>query len=69
MPNFFEPQIEDLRMICEVDFGRSVTPLEARHMAMTLQDLYQWLVDLIASGRVDHLMRGPCEGDFDVDSV
>lgn len=69
MLNFSEEQIEELRMICEEGFGRSVTQLEARHMAMTLQDLYQWLVDLIASGKVDHLMRVRCEGDIHVDSV
>ena len=69
MPNFSDEQIEDLRMICEEDFGRSVKPLEARQLAMTLYDLYQWLVDLIASGKVDHLMRGPCEGDIHVDGV
>jgi len=67
--NFSEQQIEELRLICEEDFGRDVTPLEARQMAVTLFDLYHWLSDLIASGKVDHLMRGPVEGDVHVDSV
>ena len=66
---FSDDQIEELRLICEEDFGEPVTPLEARQMAMTLCDLHQWFFDLISSGKVDHLKPVPSEDETLTDSV
>ncbi len=57
-----DEQIETLRVLCEHDFACNFTQLEARQMAMTLFDLFDWLVDLRRSGRMDHLLSGQ-DGD------
>ena len=54
---FSDEQVEELRLICERDYQRSVTQLEARQMSGALFDLYEWLIDLVQSGRIDHLTR------------
>ena len=57
-----EAQIEDLRVLCEADFGRSVTLHEARQMAHNLAALYEWLYDLHISGRMDAALQ-PAHGN------
>ena len=46
-PSFSNEQIEELRLVCEEDYKRPVSRIEALSIAYTLYDLYQWSVDLL----------------------
>lgn len=54
--NFTDDQIEELRIITEKKDGVPISTADARQIAFTLHELYEWTHDLIATGRVDHLL-------------
>ena len=66
---FHKTQLNELQSIRKRDYNDDLTRQEVSQMADQMFDLFEWMQELIQSGRIDHLIEQTTVDDNRADSV